>query len=530
MSGARTDSDPELTAVGPAPAVADAGPGVPWRRLEIRTILVRPFNEILSFIPLLIGVIALGQHGGDRVWWGLGVIALLLGRGLLHFLTTRYRITDEQVEVRTGLVFRQRLATRRARIRTVEATAKFGHRLFGVTSVRIGTGQHDQKDRKTMRLDAVTFAEADRLRRELLRRDTGSGTATGPAIATGVLDAVEDPAPGTVIARLDWGWLRYAPLTLSGLFAMVAVAGLVWRSLNELDIDVYRVGLARDTVRWLEHANLGMVILVVAVAALVIIVFGSMVVYTLKFSGYRLVRESDDTLHVRRGLLTTSAVTIEEARLRGVEISEPLLLRAGKGARCSAIATGLQHKNESHLLLPPGPVAEAHRVAARVLRTTDAGSPTRAELVRHSTMALRRRLVRAVVPALVLVLGLWLAHVWGGWPNWLWEVACALPVLVVPVGINRFRNLGHALTPTYLVSRLGSLNRRTVAIQRDGIIGWKIHKSLFQRRVGLVTLSATIAAGRGAYAVLDITESDGLALADEAVPGLLAPFLVTDAQ
>src|ERR1700761_5586244 len=97
-----------------------------WRRLEIRTILVRPFNEILSFIPLLVGVIALGQHGGSRLWWGIGVIVLLLGRGLLHWLTTRYRITDEQVELRTGLVFRQRLATRRARIRTVEATAKFG--------------------------------------------------------------------------------------------------------------------------------------------------------------------------------------------------------------------------------------------------------------------------------------------------------------------------------------------------------------------------------------------------------------------
>ncbi|HEY1574600.1 MAG TPA: PH domain-containing protein [Pseudonocardiaceae bacterium] len=512
----------ELTRVGSMPVAADAVVAAPWRRLEIRTILVRPFNEILSFVPLLIGVLALGQHHGKQIWWGIGVIALLLGRGLLHWLTTRYRITDEQVELRTGLVFRQRLATRRSRIRTVEATAKFGHRLFGVTAVRIGTGQHDQKDRKTMRLDAVTNAEADRLRRELLRR------ATAPAADDPVV--TRQPVPGTVIARLDWGWLRYAPLTLSGLFAMVAVAGLVWRSLNELDIDVYRVGLARDTVRWLEHSNIGMVIVVVILAALVVIVFGSMVVYALKFSGYQLIRESDDTLHMRRGLLTTSAVTIEEARLRGVEIGEPLLLRAGRGARCTAVATGLQHKSESHLLMPPGPVAEAHRVAAQVLRTTEAGSPTRAPLVRHSTTALRRRLVRAVVPSLLLVALLWLAHVWGGWPDWLWQVACALPVLAVPLGINRYRNLGHALTPRYLVSRLGSLNRRTVAIQRDGIIGWKIRKSFFQRRVGLVTVSATIAAGRGAYAVLDVTESDGLALADHTVPGLLAPFVVTDAQ
>jgi putative membrane protein len=501
------------------PAAPPAAPAAEWRRVQVRTILVRPFNEILSFIPLLVGVIALGRHGGQQMWWGIGIIALLLCRGLLHWLTTRYRVTDEQVELHTGLVFRQRLATRRSRIRTVESTARFGHRLFGVTAVRIGTGQHDQKDSKALRLDAVTTAEADRLRRELLRRTTAT------------VDAGADAAPpraGEVLQRLDWGWLRYAPLTLSGLFAIVAVAGLAWRSFSELDINVNRIGLLHDGVRWVERSSLGMVIITIAVIALVIIVFGSMVVYALKFNGYQLTRESDDTLHVRRGLLTTSAVTIEEARLRGVEIREPMLLRAGHGARCSAVATGLQHKNESHLLMPPGPVGEAHRVAAKVLRADM--SPTEARLVQHPARALRRRLLRAVVPPLLLVVALWLAQVWGGWPDWLWQIAVVLPVLAVPLGVNRYHNLGHALTPSYLVSRSGSFDRRTVALQRDGIIGWRVRQSFFQRRAGLITLTATIAAGRGAYHVLDVTEDDGIRLAEQAVPGLLAPFVVPAAR
>jgi putative membrane protein len=120
-----------------------------------------------------------------------------------------------------------------------------------------------------------------------------------------------------------------------------------------------------------------------------------------------------------------------------------------------------------------------------------------------------------VVPALIVVLVLWLAHVWGGWPDWLWQAACALPVLAVPVGINRYRNLGHALTSRYLVSRSGSFDRRTVVLQRDGIIGWKVRQSLFQRRAGHV---------------LDVTESDGIRLADDTVPGLLAPFIVGTAD
>lgn len=504
-----------------------------WRRVDIRTILVKPFNEILSFIPLLIGVLALGQHSGHRIWYGLGVIVLLLGRGLLHWITTRYRVTEEQVEVHTGLVFRRKLSTRRERIRTVESTAKFGHRLFGVTSVRIGTGQHDQKNRRGMMvLDAVTSAEADRLRRELLRRNTSARSAAGSAVDASSdsagADAGATEAPGEVLAALDWRWLRYAPLTLSGLFAVVAVLGIVWRSLNELDIDVSRIGALRDGVHWFERSNITAVIVVFAVVILVIIVFGSMVVYVLKFSGYRLTREADDTLHVRRGLLTTSAVTIEEARLRGVAVREPLLLRLGHGARLSAVATGLQTRNESHLLMPPGPVKEAHRLASDVLRVTDTVSPTEVPLVRHSVEALRRRLVRALVPTLVLVLALWLAHRFADWPNALWVIACALPVLSVPLAINRYRNLGHVLTPKYLVSRSGSFDRHTVALQRDGIIGWKVRRSFFQRRVGLVTLAATTSAGRGAYHVLDVSETDGLRLAEDAVPGLLAPFLVED--
>jgi putative membrane protein len=40
-----------------------------------------------------------------------------------------------------------------------------------------------------------------------------------------------------------------------------------------------------------------------------------------------------------------------------------------------------------------------------------------------------------------------------------------------------------------------------------------------------MTLSATTAASKGEYFVRDVGESEGLAFAEEAVPGLLTPFL-----
>ncbi|GAA3145489.1 hypothetical protein GCM10020001_080740 [Nonomuraea salmonea] len=68
--------------------------------------------------------------------------------------------------------------------------------------------------------------------------------------------------------------------------------------------------------------------------------------------------------------------------------------------------------------------------------------------------------------------------------------------------------------------------RRTVALDRRGVAGWTFTETFFQRRSGLVTVSATTAAGRGHYEVVDVGRSDGLDLAAATVPGLLDPFLV----
>jgi putative membrane protein len=95
------------------------------------------------------------------------------------------------------------------------------------------------------------------------------------------------------------------------------------------------------------------------------------------------------------------------------------------------------------------------------------------------------------------------------------------------LALDRFRNLGHQLTGGFLVTRQGSLVRRTVAVQRTGVIGWTFRQGIGQRRAGLVEVEAITAAGVGGYTVLDVSAPDGVALADAAVPHLLVPFLLT---
>ncbi|WP_439423217.1 PH domain-containing protein [Saccharothrix sp. HUAS TT10] len=469
-------------------------------------LVVRPLNELLGLVPLFVGLIVLGKGETWRILVSVGVIAAIVLFGLLRWFTTRYRITTEQVEMHTGLFVRKRLAVPRDRIRTVDLTAKLGHRLFGLSAIRVGTGQRDQPGEDGLTLDAVSSAEAERLRVLLLT----IATAGAPAA-----DAAEE-RPGVVLSEWDNRWLRYAPLTLSGLVAAGALFGFVMNFARELDIEVFEP--MTEAAHWVVEQPLGLTIALFTGVVLVVATLGSVLVYVVQFWGYRLTREPDDTVRVRRGLLTTRSVSVAEQRLRGVELVEPLLLRAGRGAHAKTVTTGLGRKGESNLLLPPAPVAEAHRVSAEVLRQDEA--PTLTPLRRHPVAALRRRMVRAVAPLLVLAAVLaWLA------PSWTWQVVLALVPFSAALGWDRYRSLGHALTDRHLLARAGSAIRETVALQRTGIIGWRVSRSFFQRRAGLVTITATTAAGDGAYHVVDVAEADGLALADAAVPDLLRPFL-----
>jgi putative membrane protein len=484
---------------------------VPWRRLDPRMLVVGPLKNLMQLLPFLLVVLLTGRSGDlNQIWFAVGGAAVVVLAGVLRWRTTRYRITDERVELHTGWLRRERRSVPRDRIRTVDLTASPLHRVFGLSVVQVGsaTGGASALDRSArMDLDAVSKAEAERLRRELLDR---TSVAASP---------VERPA--VEIARLDWSWLRFAPLTFSSLAGVGAVVGAGFNLLIEAGVDPRDIGVVDDTARRVATAPLWVGVGLAGVALLVVAGVGSLLLFAERWSGYRLTREPDGSLRVRHGLLTTRSLSVSHERLRGAQVSEPLLLRAGRGAQTRALSTGLR-EGGSGAIAPPAPRAEAHRLAAAALQA-DPAEVTRAALVPHPRAALRRRLNRAVLPAAALVVAAWLVDERTGLASLFLLPAAAW------LAVDRYRGLGHVLTAGHLVTRLGGLRRRTVALQRDGVIGWTFRQSVFQRRAGVVTAEAVTAAGRGGYVVLDVAAGDAVALADATTSDLLRPF-VDDAR
>ncbi|MFF9014242.1 PH domain-containing protein [Streptomyces sp. NPDC014870] len=490
-----------------------------WRRLDRRTVLV----TAVVLAGVAAGAALPTYFGLTNTLSAGATIALILAGALLlvglgsagdyvRWRRTRYRIGAERAELHTGLLLVKRRSLARERIRSVDLTANPLQRVLGLVKVRIGTGEHHGGGESTLELDPVARAEGERLRRELLDR---------------VAPAAEDTHHDGALAALDPRWIRYAPVSFVSVLLGGAAAGAVMQVSEWF-------GAQEEVIDWIgdrfQDTSVVSMILVLILLAVLCGTVGALGLWVEMWWNYRLEREPGGTLRVRRGLFTARSVSIEERRLRGIELVEPLGVRMCRAARVDAVATGLTERDEDEhtdnkTLLPAAPRAVADRVAAQVLRLAE--SPTDAPLTAHPRAARTRRLRWALwsvsVPVAVLVvLGLLLT------PVLLYVAAgCALVggALAVVAALDAYRSLGHGVSGLFLVARSGTVRRTTVALERGGVIGWTVKQSYFQRRAGLVTLTATTAAGSGGYDVYDAGQSEGLAFAADAVPELLAPFL-----
>jgi putative membrane protein len=518
-------------------AIGFAGADQIWRRLSRRSMVVRPLTDLARLLPLVAGLLILHARTTGGLAWGIAAAVLAVITGLVHWATTRYLITAERVYLRRGLLNQKTLSVARDRIRTVDVTAHLLHRVLGVCRVSIGTGRNDYRSGESFHLDGVTRSEAESLRRELLSPFSGLAAAgCGPADGTDTGTVSPDASPVTASAQaparkeiVRWriSWLRFAPLTMTGLVVLGVLFGAVVQVTNATDINLASTGPVQRVVADFAALDVLHRVLVGGAVAFGGYVLIAMAGYIAVYWDFRLAERGSDTLRVTRGLLSLRATTISRARLRGVEVSEPLLLRAARCARCIAITTGLLvgrgAEREGAVLLPPAPRAVAWRVAAAVLGLPEHVRAGR--LVRHGPAARRRRYVRALAAAALVIAAIWIVSSAQGGPRWVRFASLALLPAGALLAADRYRSLGHRLAGGWLVTRTGSFARRRAIISTDAIIGWRIHQTWFQRRQGLITLTATTAAGQQHYSVRDIPAAQGLALAAEATGDLLVRFL-----
>ncbi|MFE6646053.1 PH domain-containing protein [Nocardioides sp. NPDC057772] len=527
-------STPEIPEI---PEIPDAE----WQRLAGWTAIVSPLSTLRqAVIPAAVGAFGAGQANvliGLLVAVGIAVVAALAG--LVPWLTTTYRVTPMHLEVRKGLLNRTTLTARLDRVRSVDLSSTLIHRALGVTKVNVGTGVDDGQ----ITLDSLTKDAAARLRRELLHAAPASPTDAVSAEASGSDASAKiatSPGPlradpgGEVIAKLDWSWIKYAPLNLKNL--AIALGGLAaffgafsdiipWERTIGIRVDDGEInGAPIDSFLQM----LIIAIPIALVAAVVVWAVGSCVGYAVRWWDLQVVREQGregTTLRRSFGLTSTRATTVEEAKVRGASSTVGPLIGLAGGADLNLLTTGLDDNFPA--VLPTAPESVVSAVGTDILGE-DAFS---AELTGHGPRPRRRYRFRAAVATVIWTLVALVPTVLIGTfgDTWLWWVPVVVMVVALVLCVFgaelRHRHLGHALTDRYLVVRSGSYTAVRTALQTDGIIGWRVRQTFFDRRIGLAQVTAMTAAGQEHVDIPDVPLETAVALATAATPRTVSGFV-----
>lgn len=115
-----------------------------------------------------------GDYGLTAAAWALGAVILALlmifGVSQLWWARTGFRVDDEEIEMRRGVLTTQIRTARYDRVQAVDLVEPFAPRLFGLAGVRIEAAGGAQAN---IEIAYLTRAEAEALRKEILARMQG---------------------------------------------------------------------------------------------------------------------------------------------------------------------------------------------------------------------------------------------------------------------------------------------------------------------------------------------------------------------
>ncbi|GGX30574.1 membrane protein [Streptomyces malachitofuscus] len=310
-------------------------PPVTERRLHP----VTPFRRAWAPVAVLIGWALHDPDQAQRQLTRLTTTTLLIALavlvpaaalyGFLSWWFTHFAVTDSELRIRTGLVFRRTAHIRLERIQAVDVTQPLLARVAGVAKLKLDVIGTDSKDE----LAFLGADEARALRAELLARAAGFAPETAHEVGEAPSRQMLRVPPGVLAVSLlltgaTWGWL---------IVACVAVP-LLWTATHSL---------------W--------TVLAAAVPMLGAAGASSVGRFVTEYDWT--LGESPDGLRIDHGLLDRAHETVPPGRVQTVRLVEPLLWRRRGWVRVELDVAG----SSNSLLLPVAPRELAESVVARVL-------------------------------------------------------------------------------------------------------------------------------------------------------------------
>ncbi len=449
-------------------------------------------------------------------WLSLPVAAYSVWR----YFTTFYELGDDELVVRTGLLFRNVRHIRYARVHNLESVQGPLHRLLRVVDLRVETAGAAEQE---ARLRVLSLAAAEQVRQRVLegKRRAAGADAPSPADPGSVADEAVAAAPQAAAGARELVRVGLLDLVVLGLtqnrggVVLGAALGALWQA-DIFDaafgrptdlLQSYLAGLWEDGRLLAEPTPAALAPLAGVVACVLVAVRLLSVGWTVvQLYGFTLVREGDE-LRTTRGLLTRVKATIPLARVQLVTVRQPALMRLlGRvEVRVQTAGGDRQATAGREWLAPSLPTGLVDALVAEVHPEVELSTLDWRPAAPSAAWRLRRAWLR------LLAVGLLLLSV----PPALRPVAL---IMVPPLaalcwfaGGRQARSLGHALLPGHVAVRGGWWNRQTSLARYARVQAVTLEASPFDRRWAMATVTADTAGGgphRLAMPLLDAGQAD----------------------
>lgn len=364
-----------------------------WHRLHPATPLLRGgivFIAVLGFVlsnlreRIVAFFVGAPDFGGDpldeiydRGWEGWALLALAivllacLGMFYLSWRMHSFRITEDAVEVRSGILSRTQRKARLDRIQGINVMRPLLARLFGAAKLDIAVAGHDAN----VQLAYLGSALADGLRADVLRLASGvrAAEAVGASSAAGQVGGAAGSRAAQVGDFVNQRVNDFLSPELDPNAAppesVVSIPPL--RLIGSLLMSGFTLFLAAVIVLLVTGAATGAPWLLIVVLPGLI---GSASFYINRFTKslrYSIAGTSDG-VRVGFGLLSTSNETLPPGRIHAVEVLQPLLWRPFGWWQIRIDTAGRSREKgaagqPNTTMLPVGDATDVARVLALVL-------------------------------------------------------------------------------------------------------------------------------------------------------------------
>nr|WP_272494215.1 PH domain-containing protein [Stenotrophomonas mori] len=444
-------------------------------------------QHLQQFLLPLAALLVFGSRREQGQWpfqlLTLVVIAALVGTALLRYLTYRYRIGEDVLVIRSGIVERTRREIPFARIHNIVVHQTLLHRMFGVAELRLesAAGDRPEAQMRVLRLDQALQLE------RLIRQRGVPGAA-----------AVDTAAPAALpLLSLPWPELVRLGLVSNRALVMAAAAlGAAWQLFprdlaRQFVHDRGQQALGYASQLQLDAPSLLAAVLALLLGLLLVMSGLSIGLAVVQYQGFSL-SEAERRLTVERGLLTRLRSSVARRRIQAWTLTESALHRLfrRRQLRVDIAAGGGQRQEERTLreLAPLATPAACDGLLRHLLPGAD-WPPT------HWQRVATRNGWRLCLPALPVVAAAttlaW--HLHGGWG--------LLPLLWLPWSAfkahRQITRMGYSIDAQRVAIRGGWWNRWWRIVELDKLQVLRLERSPLDRRFGTATLSLDSAGATG---------------------------------